>query len=146
MLFSRAFSSPCGFVCGILFCGCASLWGAPQLSCGRSRMGCSTIVLRARACPLALYEVLPDCFASLLAHGVLPLQATGCSPLSVVRALYEVLSPTACSLMGALPYRFSAGAPAPRSPTLMRKCLRARSIMSSPSSSGAARAPSFARQ
>ena len=50
-------------------------------------MGCSPIVLRARlvgahihgvppivllACSLALYEALPYCFASLLAHGVLP--------------------------------------------------------------------------
>ena len=98
----------------ILFCGCASLWGAPQLSCGRSPVGCSPILLRARgaprclagahihgppivlrACSLALYEVLPDVSRACSLMGCSPicfLQATGCSPLSSLRALYEVLS------------------------------------------------------
>ena len=53
-------------------------------------MGCPPIVLR--ACSLALYQVLPDCFASLLAHGVLP---------SLLSAGHGVL--IAGAVQGALP-------------------------------------------
>ena len=76
-------------------------------------IGCSN-------CLAGAHEVLPECFASVLRHEVLPicfLQGMGCSRL-VLRALYEALL-----IHGVL--------------TVMRNCLRARSLMTGLFAAGA---------
>ena len=107
VLFSRAFSSHGGFVFFIIFCGCANLWGAPQLSCGRSPVGRSPIVLRARGAPACVVGAHLHKLFCRRAHWrsmrCFPIVSRacslmGCSPICFLQAtgysaLYEVLSP-----------------------------------------------------